>query len=335
MATATSFQPFYDAWEAAHRVEHTELVPSIDALFNERIGANAHSGGFDRIARCRQALEALDLQGWERSYHQRQFHDTFIRACARVFWKTEKPGQFARDHQKILQLNGWDHLCQEILVSTPRRFGKTIGVSMFAAAMLYAAPNTEISIYSTCKRISQKLLRNVIKFLELIYVGLNVPRFRVIRENMEELVIRGPESMQDVRIVNSYPSKVWLSWPLIPSLRPRPWGAAFPPGLERQRHAHALGDGLGVVHDEVRARQDRVRRQVRGHDPDAPPVLGVERVRREPRAPQRLLALGGVLERLAHDARHARVAPQGLQARDPRGRAPALGEKRLQLVHRY
>ena len=79
---------------------------------------------------------------------------------------------------------------------------------MFAAAMLYAAPNTEISIYSTCKRISQKLLRNVIKFLELIYVGLNVPRFRVIRENMEELVIRGPESMQDVRIVNSYPSKV-------------------------------------------------------------------------------------------------------------------------------
>lgn len=79
---------------------------------------------------------------------------------------------------------------------------------MFAAAMLFAAPNTEISIYSTCKRISQKLLRNVIKFLELIYVGMGVPKFRVLRENMEELVIRGPESIQDIRIVNSYPSKV-------------------------------------------------------------------------------------------------------------------------------
>lgn len=63
----------------------------------------------------------LDTQGWQRSFHQRLFHDHFIRACARIFWKTEPPGAFARDHQKILESNGWDHLSQEILVSTPRR----------------------------------------------------------------------------------------------------------------------------------------------------------------------------------------------------------------------
>ena len=70
---------------------------------------------------AREALEALDRQGWQRSFHQRLFHDYFIRACARIFWKTEPPGSFARDHQKILEMNGWDHLSQEILVSTPRR----------------------------------------------------------------------------------------------------------------------------------------------------------------------------------------------------------------------
>ena len=69
----------------------------------------------------RDALDALDRQGWQRSFHQRLFHDNFIRACARIFWKTEPPGSFARDHQKILEINGWDHLSQEILVSTPRR----------------------------------------------------------------------------------------------------------------------------------------------------------------------------------------------------------------------
>lgn len=69
----------------------------------------------------REALAALDTQGWQRSYHQRLFHDHFIRACARIFWKTEPPGTFARNHQKILEMNGWDHLSQEILVSTPRR----------------------------------------------------------------------------------------------------------------------------------------------------------------------------------------------------------------------
>ena len=107
--------------------------------------------GFERMKKCRQALDALDRRGWQRSFHQRMFHDNFIRACARIFWKRDSTGVFARDHQKILEVNGWDHLSQEVLVSTPRRFGKTISVSMFAAAMLYSCPNLEMSIYSTCK----------------------------------------------------------------------------------------------------------------------------------------------------------------------------------------
>lgn len=85
---------------------------------------------------------------------------------------------------------------------------KTISVSMFAAAMLFSCPGVECSIYSTCKRISQKLLRNVAKFLDLIYTGTGVAKYKVIRANMEELVIKGPESEQDIRTVNSYPSKV-------------------------------------------------------------------------------------------------------------------------------
>lgn len=108
--------------------------------------------------------------------------------------------------------NGWDHLAQEVLISTPRRFGKTISVSMFAAAMLYAAPSVEISIYSTCKRISQKLLRNVSKFMLEIcggeQEGLEKHGFKVVRQNMEEIVLRGTEGISDTRVVNSYPSKV-------------------------------------------------------------------------------------------------------------------------------
>lgn len=99
-----------------------------------------------------------------------------------------------------------------MLISTPRRFGKTISVSMFAAAMLFAAPTVEISIYSTCKRISQKLLRNVSKFFNIICDG-DPTRFgfRQKRENMEEIVLQGPVNEDDVRVVNSYPSKVSAS----------------------------------------------------------------------------------------------------------------------------
>ena len=131
------------------------------------------------------------------------------KACTRIFWKTEPPGQFSRDHRQVLLRNSWDHLAQEVLISTPRRFGKTISVSMFAAAMVFAAPRVELSIYSTCKRISQKLLRNVQKFFnEMVEHNMGAYNFKVIRQNMEEIVLQGPDGVNDVRIVNSYPSKV-------------------------------------------------------------------------------------------------------------------------------
>ena len=88
------------------------------------------------------------------------------------------------------------------------RFGKTFAVSMFAAAMLYSTPCLELSIYSTCKRISQKLMRNVMKFLDLIYRETKDQPMQVIRSNMEEVVLKGPDGIHDVRTVNSYPSKV-------------------------------------------------------------------------------------------------------------------------------
>ena len=163
----------------------------------------------EMMQNCRNALIKLDGIGWKRSYHQRLFHEDFLKACTRIFWKTCAPGQFARDHQQVLIANNWDHLAQEILISTPRRFGKTISVSMFAAAMIVSCPSVEISVYSTCKRISQKLLRNIQKFIMLICdQDMTTYNLKATRQNMEEVVLQGPIGPQDIRIVNSYPSKV-------------------------------------------------------------------------------------------------------------------------------
>jgi len=64
---------------------------------------------------------------------------------------------------------------------------------MFAAAMMFACPNMELSIYSTCKRISQKLLRNIVKFMELIFLELNLLPYKTIRMNQEEVHVAGNE----------------------------------------------------------------------------------------------------------------------------------------------
>lgn len=178
-----------------HVIRHEEILlaargrSSVVTAIGRHMGSNdIKSGpmnGIKRIQLCRNALDALDRRGWDRSFHQRMFHEEYLKSCARIFFKRDGPGAFAINHNRVLELNGWDSTPQEILVSTPRRFGKTISVSMFAAAMVFAAPNMELSIYSTCKRISQKLLRNIVKFLDLIYMELNVPSYKIVRMNSE------------------------------------------------------------------------------------------------------------------------------------------------------
>ena len=188
--------------------EEQESLSRADTDDGEQDAMNQKMDGFERMRQCRLALDALDSAGWKRSYHQRLFHEAYIAACARPFWKLDPPGSFARAHQKILDVNNWDNLAQEILISTPRRFGKTISVSMFAAALMFSCAGCEVSIYSTCKRISTKLLRNVVKFLHLIYDVLKCEHLKVIRANQEEVHLQGPEGPQDVRVIQSYPSKV-------------------------------------------------------------------------------------------------------------------------------
>jgi hypothetical protein len=76
--------------------------------------------GIKRIHLCRLALEALDKRGWNRSFHQRMFHEEYLKSCTRVFFKRDGPGAFARAHSRVLEVNSWDSTPQEILVSTPR-----------------------------------------------------------------------------------------------------------------------------------------------------------------------------------------------------------------------
>ena len=66
-------------------------------------------------------LKRVDQRGFERSAQQLEFHVAFMKAAARVIyrgsWETERPA--------IMRKYGWDKSNSEVLISTPRRFGKT------------------------------------------------------------------------------------------------------------------------------------------------------------------------------------------------------------------
>ena len=69
----------------------------------------------------RSLLKLVDEAGFERSPHQLKFHAAFERAAARVIyrdsWGTQRPA--------IMKKHGWKTTPGEVLISTPRRFGKT------------------------------------------------------------------------------------------------------------------------------------------------------------------------------------------------------------------
>lgn len=121
-----SLAHYYEAYDrveaqaAEERSRRSTRLTAIQRALGTRRGGE--HDGFKRMQRCRNALNAMDRRGWDRSFHQRHFHDNFIRACARIFFKTDPPGSFARNHQRVLELNGWDTLAQEVLISTPRYF---------------------------------------------------------------------------------------------------------------------------------------------------------------------------------------------------------------------
>ena len=77
--------------------------------------------GCTALRTLRTLLTKIDQKGFERSPHQLRFHSAFERCTARIIyrdsWSTQRP--------QIMQHNGWLTDSSEVLISTPRRFGKT------------------------------------------------------------------------------------------------------------------------------------------------------------------------------------------------------------------
>tara|TARA_B100000519_G_scaffold83401_1_gene72186 strand:+ start:278 stop:787 length:510 start_codon:yes stop_codon:yes gene_type:complete len=84
----------------------------------------------------RSLLKLVDEKGFERSPHQLKFHAAFERAAARVIyrdsWGTQRP--------KIMKAHGWKTTPGEVLISTPRRFGKTFRQALPCPVLVHARP---------------------------------------------------------------------------------------------------------------------------------------------------------------------------------------------------
>jgi len=141
-------------------------------------------------------LARIDERGYARSTQQIRFHDSFIRACSRVIYRDD----WATNRPAIMGANKWKKCPSEILISTPRRFGKTFSIAIFAAALAMSL-GLEIVIFSPARRASRKLLERITEFIRLL--GFEN---RILEFNQEQLRIKSLSGKNS--LIRSFPSKV-------------------------------------------------------------------------------------------------------------------------------
>lgn len=172
-------------------------VNRLDA-FLARAGAGKTRG--DTVL---EALErALDsFEGFPRSDTQKDFHKAMVNASLPHIYGD---AEWESVRERVLHQRGLDTVLYEMLICSPRRFGKTTSVSMYCAAMLVHCPDTWISVFSTGQRASTLLLDQCAKFTKLLLVN---SLDRVAKHNQENLFIKG-DSSSDLRRLFSFPSSV-------------------------------------------------------------------------------------------------------------------------------
>ncbi len=142
-----------------------------------------YTGNVDRRKRLRPQ-ERLELHS-HLTAELKQYHDLW----STLFMFSDKPFDYQIDFLKIMHeamvacifrasINAnWAKIKEvlkyeskvvmnKVAISTPRQFGKSTAISIFAAACLYCIPGIEIAIFSTGKRIS---LQNASKIKEYFF----------------------------------------------------------------------------------------------------------------------------------------------------------------------
>ena len=152
--------------------------------------------GDTNLRTLRTLLSKIDNRGYERSPHQLQFHSAFERCTARVIYKKE----WATSRHDIMMRNGWNKCSSEVLISTPRRFGKTFSIAIFTACLALSL-GCEVVVFSPARRASRKLLERIVEFLRLLDAEQ-----QIVEYNQEQCRVKSYDGKTS--LIRSFPSKV-------------------------------------------------------------------------------------------------------------------------------
>ena len=142
--------------------------------------------------------------GIERGDFQREFHAQCTKEIAE---NIVGPEDWAKIGERLKRSRGWTSIRHLLMASAPRRFGKSVALSVLVAAYAVVVPQSVQCIFSTGRRASKNDLEIIYKLI----CDLGHKSW-IVKFNEEELwLMPDPSKATDVRKVFCYPSKATIS----------------------------------------------------------------------------------------------------------------------------
>ena len=166
-------------YKEAERIDYEErIIQSRADITFDPLRSKRKCDGDHRL-RC--IMQHLDGFGIDRTREQRIFHKWFLRATVPHIYGME----WNSDSVEICERLGIREIQFEVLISTPRRFGKTVSVAMFIAAFALEVPGKSIAVFSKTERQTTAIPEKVKDYWTYIRGAMD----RIILDNKEQVFI--------------------------------------------------------------------------------------------------------------------------------------------------
>ena len=187
-----------------HKEEESLSFISIWEQAADHVFVRESNSGDENMQTLLDTLDLLDTLGYPRSDGQRRFHSLFIAATLQHIYKED----LYRNLDAIMRRFNLTQIRPNVLICTPRRWGKTMSVALFCAAYIWSQPNAKVCIYSTGKRASKAILMLIFRMVTAITSAHRITHGWCDTYNLQECVLKVNNIRNSIGEVASYPSKI-------------------------------------------------------------------------------------------------------------------------------
>lgn len=152
------------------------------------------STGDETLKQFRAALESF---GIDRTFLQVVMHDLALNVMGSCIYREE----WKQHRQRILEANNWRDLLPLLAAICARRFGKSFGAGMLAAAAMLSVPGAAVGCFAPTLRQATAIMQTC---WALLCKSSLFSQFKVIKLTATAIVLMGPDG-QEVSLI-AYPS---------------------------------------------------------------------------------------------------------------------------------